>query len=374
MKPEDLFAAIGGLESSRLERSERAIRQSSREINEEDVTMKRKNTRKIIRNLLIAAAAVSIMSVTVYAAVNARIALQTTKFQNQQTAAGEPTETYDVELAFKKTSNEYLELGSCYPQEIPDGYTCTFVSDAAMGMQRLVYEDADGEFAFDFIMQLGGDGGQRILENVVKEESVMVNELPGTLYTMGSGERCIVWTDEAQGVGFTISCSDQEIDLLALAGSVREGTALTPTLSSEYGKALEELGDYRITALPDGFQQTNEVASPLESGGGWYAYVRRWYGDKITADQTIYFEYEHFALVSDEPMNHPTEPVENTPETVLAQMGGGEPATIQGMPGAVQDEAVIWVNWDAQVSFRISAPGKTAQELLALAESVQRFN
>ncbi len=207
MKPEDLFAAIGGLESSRLEQSERAIRQSSQEINEEDVTMKRKNTKKLICNLLIAAAVVSIMSVTVYAAVNARIALQTTKFQNQETVTEKPSEAYDVEIAFKKTSNEYLELGSCYPQEIPDGYTCTFVSDASMGMQRLVYEDADGEFAFDFTMQLGSDGGQRILENVVKEESVTVNELPGTLYTMDSGSRCIVWTDEAQGVGFIISCS-----------------------------------------------------------------------------------------------------------------------------------------------------------------------
>lgn len=65
MKREDLFLAIGQVESSRLERSELAV--PSREP-EEDKTMKIK-PRRIFRNLLIAAVIVSLLTVTAYAAV-----------------------------------------------------------------------------------------------------------------------------------------------------------------------------------------------------------------------------------------------------------------------------------------------------------------
>ena len=65
MKREDLFLAIGQVESSRLERSELAV--PSREP-EEDKTMNVR-PRRIFRNLLIAAVIVSLLTVTAYAAV-----------------------------------------------------------------------------------------------------------------------------------------------------------------------------------------------------------------------------------------------------------------------------------------------------------------
>ena len=65
MKREDLFLAIGQVESSRLERSELAV--PSREP-EEDKTMSVR-PRRIFRNLLIAAVIVSLLTVTAYAAV-----------------------------------------------------------------------------------------------------------------------------------------------------------------------------------------------------------------------------------------------------------------------------------------------------------------
>ena len=63
MRAEDLFAAIGSVEESRLARTELSV--SSRE-NQEDKTMKIKPTR-IIRNFFIAAVIVSMMAVTAYA-------------------------------------------------------------------------------------------------------------------------------------------------------------------------------------------------------------------------------------------------------------------------------------------------------------------
>lgn len=375
MRSEDLFAAIGGVESRRLERSERSIILSSRNVNVEEPKMKHKNPGKLMRNLLIAAVVITLLSVTVYAAVQARIRMETTRYQDHEIVTEEPTGNYDVEIDFQRTTNEYLELGSVYPQSVPDGYTIIFVSDKAVGAQHVVYADSTGEEALRFIAQLGSEGGQMDLLRVTGEEAVHVQDCPGILYRFGEGCQALIWQNEEQGIGFSLitEIPNLDIDLLAIAESVGPGEPLTPTLAAGYDTALAELGDYRITALPDGFVETDFMASPLENGGDWYAYVRRWYGDKVTTDNTIYFEYEHFQLESDEPMNHPTEPVENTPETVLEMWGGGEPTTVLGMPGAVTEDSVIWVDWDAQVSFRIYAPGRGAQALLDMAQSVQQF-
>lgn len=375
MKAEDLFLAIGDVETHRLQRSELTTRTSSAGI-EEEYTMKHKKTSKVIRNLLIAAAITAILSVTAYAAVNARIRLETTKFQEEKVVTEPSTGNYDVEIDFQRTTNEYLELGSVYPQSVPEGYTISFVSDSALGMQHIVYANENGEDAIRFIAQLGSEGGQLELQNVTGEETVTIQECPGTLYRNGGGGQAVIWYNETQGIGYTLltQIPNLDVDLIAIAQSVGTGEALTPTLSAGYDTALSELGDYRITALPEGFVETDFMAAPLETGGGWYAYVRRWYGDKVTTDNTLHFEYEHFQLESDEPENHAEEPVENVPETILRYAGGGEPATIQGMPGAVSDGAVHWVDWDAQVVFSLYGNAYDAEALTAMAESVQRFN
>lgn len=375
MKPEDLFSAIGGVESSRLQRTELSAQPSRTP--EEEPNMHPRNFKKLTRNLLIAAAVLALLSVTVYAASVARIRLEVTKYQQHEPVTEEtPTESCNVEIDFQRTTNEYLELPSCYPQLIPEGIEIGFVSDASLGFQRIVYQDESGKFAFDFTAELGSDGLQRYLENVVNEEAVTVCGCPGTIYTTEGGARTIVWFQETQGVGYVMYFADPTLDILAIANSVAQGEPLTPTRASGTQKALGELGDYRITALPEGFQQTEFMASPLEDGGGWYAYVRRWYGDTVTTEGTIYLEYESFRLVSDEPedSSHPLPDVENTPETVIAMYGGGEPTELCGMPGAIQEGQAVWVDWEAQVCFRIIASGRSADEVAALAQSVQRFD
>lgn len=372
MRSQDLFAAIGGVESFRLERSEQHSHSSSRN-EQEEPNMKRKHIKKHIRYLLLAAVITALLTVTAYAAIQSRIRMDVQKYQNDHPVTDAPTGNYDVEIDFQRTSNEYLELGSVYPRQVPEAYQLSFISDTVLGFQTLRYTDAAGEEAIYFAVQLGSDGQQFRLKDVANEEAVTIGEHTGTLYHHENGSQTIAWQDEAQGFGFTIHGYSAEMDLLAIARSVGPGEPLTPTRAAGKESTLAELGDYRITALPDGFTETDFMASPLEDGGGWYAYVRRWYGDKITTDNTIYFEYEHFQLESDEPTNHPAEPVENKPETILQYKGGGEPSEVQGMPAAVSEDSVIWVNWDAQVVFKIVAPGRSAQELLALAESVKNF-
>lgn len=336
MKAEDLFIAIGQAEDRQLLESEPF---------QEGKNMKKAS--KLIRNLLIAAVLTALLSITVYAAVNARIQLNVTKRQEETTNA------YEVEIDFQRTSNEYLELGDYYPQ-------------------RLEFNDAAGEFAFDLTMELGSEGLQKTIVDVVSEEEVTVGSCPGTLYATENGDQCLTWYDEETGVGFFMSAVDG-VDILTIAQSVAPGTPLTPTRAAGAQKALEQLGDYRITGLPEGYSEVDFQASPLEDGGDWYAYVRRWYSDKVSTDSTIFLTYESFTLTNDKPLEHGEEPVENTPATILEYQGGGTPTTVQEMPAAVADGRVSWVDWEAQVIFSIYAEQLSQEQLLELAQSVKRF-
>ena len=367
MKAEELFLAIGQAADRQLLESEPPASHQE--------GMEMKKTSKFVRNLLIAAALTALLAVTAYAAVNARIQQNITKWENTETAEeGQTVSPYEVEIDYRRTGSEYLELGDYYPQQLPEGYQCSFISDKVMGFQRLVYENAAGEFAFDLTMELGSEGLQKTIADVLSEEAVTVGSCPGTLYYCQSGSRSLTWYDEAAGVGFFMEATDESVDILAIAQSVAPGEPLTPTRAAGAQKALEELGDYRITGLPENYSQTDLMASSMEDGDGWYAYVRRWYGDRVSTDSTVFFGYEHFTLVSDKPMEHETAPVENTPETILEYQGGGEPTTIQGMPAAIADGRVTWVDWDAQVVFSILADQLSQEELIALAQSVQRFD
>jgi len=71
MKREDLFLAIGEVESTRLARSELAARTSSDAAHGEETNMKQTkiSAGRIIRNILVAALIVSMVSITAYAAV-----------------------------------------------------------------------------------------------------------------------------------------------------------------------------------------------------------------------------------------------------------------------------------------------------------------
>ena len=110
------------------------------------------------------------------------------------------------------------------------------------------------------------------------------------------------------------------------------------------------------------------MGCPLEDGGGWYSYVRRWYYNKQT-NQELYFTYESY--VSD---------AASVEEVIRMNLGEGctQFQTIQGCPGGamqVGDSAnVVWVQGDAAkgVSFMLMSPDYSLEELLNIAESVRK--
>lgn len=67
MKAEELFLAIGEVESSRLTRSEPTAARPSGQKEQEEPKMKKRNVSRILRNLLVAALIVSALAVTAYA-------------------------------------------------------------------------------------------------------------------------------------------------------------------------------------------------------------------------------------------------------------------------------------------------------------------
>ena len=64
MKAEELFLAIGEVESSRLTRSELTTARPSGQREQEEPKMKKRNVSRILRNLLVAALIVSALAVT----------------------------------------------------------------------------------------------------------------------------------------------------------------------------------------------------------------------------------------------------------------------------------------------------------------------
>ncbi len=323
--------------------------------------------RKAPRTAVAAIIAAAILSVTALAVIAARVNMVVSRYNQEGlvdepivTASGE-TEPYNVEISFEEIDGEWIGLGTWYPQDVPDGYEETFVSDTLGGgrNQRIMFENAEGNF-FDLEIGTAGPGLEVVLDDVISEQEVTIGEHSGTLFRSQDGIALLAWTDETRGLGFTMSTDDIELDLLTIARSVEEiDTPLTPTLAAEYGKTLAEIGDYTITALPEGYSELNMTASDLSSE--WYRYVYRWYEN--AAHEEIYLGYETFSFEEDNVDPH-------TAETILSYNGAGKAVTINGLPGGVSDGKIVWVDWERSLVFTIIAEQFTADELTAMAESV----
>lgn len=288
----------------------------------------------------------------------------------ESTAAGEPlseTPDYlgpDYSIDLSQDSGTYYGWESLYPQSTPEGYRITFVGDRAYGQQEIHYENAAGNFLhYTFYYRLGPYG--RSFDGAGQPETVDINGNMG--YLNGNS---LLWTDETKGYAYSLA-TDDSLDLASIARSVGLGPELTPTNASKTTEALEELGDYRITALPAGMEEDSFTGWPLENG--WYAYVRRWYFDKETGKE-LFFSYETY--VSDDTVT--------LEELAQMHIGSSDPAqayTIQGCPaaGAVVGELaphsdVVWIQGTQEngLSFLLSSADYSVEELVQIAESVRK--
>ena len=117
-------------------------------------------------------------------------------------------------------------------------------------------------------------------------------------------------------------------------------------------------------------EEDSFTGCPLEDGGGWYAYIRRWYYNRQT-NEALYFTYESY--VSD---------AASLEEVVQMQIGdarfySADFMTINGCTGAASQldghAKVVWVQGTPAkgVCFQLISDDLSVEALLKIAESVQ---
>lgn len=274
-----------------------------------------------------------------------------------------PLPGFTLEL---EQSGEYVGYEPWYPQWLPEGYAEHFISDRAYGEQTIRYKNAqDMEIVYTFYFRLGQWG--RSFESDQEPQQVDINGHVG--YQMGNS---VVWTDAERGFAFQIS-APQDVDVLKIARSVAAGPERPATRANQTEKALKEQGDYQITALPKGMFEDGLTGSPVEDGGDWYGYVRRWYFSKESKAE-IYFEYETY--ITEE---------QSTPEVMNRRYFSGDETSaaeteIAGCPGLYGQEGdtaqVAWATVDGNhgMQFHMTSQYFTAEELMEIAQSVQKMN
>ena len=279
-----------------------------------------------------------------------------------------------AQVDFQRTDEDYIELGSWYPEELPEGYENSFISDTQMGSQRLVFTNAAGQ-SFDLVVQKAGPGGEMVMRPV-SQETVDIDGTEGTLYRCkgdsGGEYQVLAWAKEERGLGFFMSSEDMTLDLTAIACSVREReTALTPTYAAKLDEARAQLGDYRLRVLPEGYEWTDAAGVPVPEGS-WYGYVRYWYTDKAQ-NATLYFTYEPFALDPAEPID-----VETQIRHALGDADDVEFREICGLPGGVSHKGgvtdIVWIDREQGLRFELcDNPSRLSdEELLNIANSVEK--
>lgn len=292
----------------------------------------------------------------------------------ESAAVGEPLEAAanqwngpDYNISLEQNQDSYVEYEPWYPLSLPDGYTLDFVSDEAYGVQYYRYTHPDGgsmQYAMYFRLgqwglEFSGDGDVRTVE---------IGENTGYY---AAGENKVYWTDLEHGFGFVLSATE-DVDVLEAARSVGLGEAQTVPLDEETRQALEQLGDYRITQLPQGMTQVDLAGLPLEQEESWYSYVRRWYADKRNNHQ-VYMEYSTYV----------TDPEYTVSLQDLANQltGGGnpQPVTVGDCIGALAETesgaTLAWVQGELAggLGFTLYSDDLSGEELLTLAQSVKGF-
>ena len=290
---------------------------------------------------------------------------------------GEPLEVSDqyvtepdYDLEISQDQEIYVGYEPWYPQEIPEGYCLTQVTDHTYGNQSYFYEnDHGGDITYKFIFQLGDWGGGSGMGTV---EEVEINGNMGYYFPETN---TVTWVQEEKGFAFSIWATE-DVDVIAMARSVALGPDLTPSQDEKLSLALEQLGDYRITQLPEGMVQEEIAGSPLEDGGGWYSYVRRWYVDKTTNDK-IYMAYESYITApedcaSDQEVADMQVGSVNYPDDVKHLEINGCPASALEYDGSA---TVAWAAGDGQKGtvFSLYSQDFTAAELVEIAKSVRAF-
>ena len=285
----------------------------------------------------------------------------------------EETQAYVIfegeKVDFDEVQDVFIELGPYYPQEIPNGYSITFVSDDVYQHQYIAYEDEYGN-GIDYTIYIADPASDVEIYDISKKTNVIINSDDGILYEETNGYRTLVWIDQAQGYGFKLRTGDKDVDLLAMARSTAEGEPLVPSRADKTPEAIAELGDFCPEYLPTGFEEQGVLGSPLTDGGGWYSYVRKWYVNK-TENTRIYFEYESYVIA---PEDGYTDDARTVCSFFIPGHAQGiavyEEVEVNGMFGLATENHIVWADPKVHKVFHLTSEDITGDVLLKVAQSI----
>lgn len=337
------------------------------------------------KKILLIAALVGLTAFLMGSAIHALVKMQTKDVKvivpDLSATAGNQTDVEETlgyvvregeKVDFKEVEDVYIELGSYYPTEIPEGYQMTFVSDTAYQHQMIRYENEEGN-VIRFTIYLPYEAAGTEIYDILQKTEVSVNGHAGILYEQSGGRQTLVWTEPQQGFGFELYASEENVDVLAIARSTAEGEPLTPSHGHKTGEAIAELGDFSPAYLPDGFEEENVVGSPIADGGGWYSYVRKWYVNK-SENTRIYFEYESYVIATEDGYKDDARTVCSffiPGYFILENMVVGEEVEINGMFGIATGNHIAWADPETHRVFHLTSEDILGEELLKVAQSIR---
>lgn len=240
-----------------------------------------------------------------------------------------------------------------YPQQLPEGYSCTDVTPIGNGYQTLTYRnDSDGYIRYGISTEKSLAPSE-ISDEAYREE-MEVNGAPAILQRNQSSQRALFWENKEEGFYAFLETMDETIDLEALAESVGPGEKLEVSksyLGPDYTIELEQEPTTYIEwqsvypqEIPDGYE--------LETVGD-RAYGQQTAVWKNSAGETItytmYFRLGQYGREFD---------------------GSGQPevVTINGHTGYRTGNSLLWTDEELGFAYDLRSTGNV--DLMALAESV----
>ena len=392
MRREDLFDAIGMVNEDRLIRCEK-LRNPSVVTQRKDLGMhigkyERTGKTRHIKRVWLIAAIITLMTMLMGSAIVKLVSMRTEKtgvvihYQQPQQDNNDSTENKDDQttqtteihegekVVFDEVQDVFVELKPYYPQEVPDGYAMTFVTEGApLQNQRIDYTNEAGS-EIRFWIYIGDPASVIEIYDIENKTDVKINGEKGILYEQKGNTRTLVWTNSKEGFGFALRTADSNVDILAMAESTAEGEYLTPSRSELTIKAVKELGDFYPEYLPEGFVEQGTMGSPIEQGGGWYSYVRKWFVNREENKQ-IYFEYESYRIVTEDGYEDNAQTICSflMPKDHNRQIKGEE-VEINGMFGYAGENDVVWADVERHVVYHLYSEKITGEELLKVALSI----
>ena len=344
-------------------------------------TIKQK-ARPAYRTALIAAVVAVLLVGTAVAVAVSRIQLVEETQTVQYESTGETSQA--LVLGFEPTDDAPIHLGVWEIGSVPEGYeradrSYMIVDNGANGGERwendrgdsvgMTYEAADqlfGQIALD-------------VNHIAEKTEVSVGGSPGTLYRETNGSQLLLWMNEERGIGFILSAASADVDILAVAESVRE-TGEAPEISEETAAVLEQLGDWTFDDMPEGYELYFSYGYP-----GDFAYVYRTYEN--AEHYKIHLSYEAAVYTDDidacvgnyrELANMAEMYGNSNDDGVRVEKYTISELEVQGMDARLvryEDGApvkLMWMDRDSELVFSLSGDGLDAEALISLADSVVR--